>query len=60
MARDLRISIFGGVAHRFIDAEHIISLMSRVQWELKEVMSQHSSYVDHILQVSRTLHSFHS
>lgn len=51
MAHDLRVPIFSGVAHRYLDSDHIINLMSRVQWEVKEVMSQHSSYIDYTLQV---------
>uniref|UniRef100_A0A0P5AMI3 Coiled-coil domain-containing protein n=1 Tax=Daphnia magna TaxID=35525 RepID=A0A0P5AMI3_9CRUS len=51
VAHDLRTPIFSFVAHRYLDSEHVTNMMSRVQWEVKEVMSQHSSYVDHILQV---------
>ena len=52
VAQDLRLPIYTSVACRCLDTEHIISLMSRVQWDIKEVMSQHSHYVDVILQVT--------
>lgn len=52
VAQDLRLPIYTSVACRCLDTDHIISLMNRVQWDIKEVMSQHSHYVDVILQVN--------
>lgn len=55
VAQDLRVPVYTSVACRCLDTEQIINMMSRVQWDVKEVMSQHSSYVDRLLQV--TCHS---
>jgi len=52
VAQDLRLPIYTSVACRCLDTDHIISLMNRAQWDIKEVMSQHSHYVDVIIQVS--------
>lgn len=34
-----------------VDFKGILSLMAKVNWEVKEVMSQHSHYVDILLRV---------
>lgn len=51
VAQDLRVPVYTSVACRCLDADQIINMMSRVQWDVKEVMSQHSTYVDRLLQV---------
>lgn len=51
VAQDLRLPIYASVASRCLDSEAIVGHMSRVQWEIKEVMSQHNNYIDLILQV---------
>lgn len=40
------------VAQAF-DLRQILVCMSKINWEVKEVMSQHNSYIDMILRVSR-------
>lgn len=34
-----------------VDFKGILALMAKVNWEVKEVMSQHSQYVDILLKV---------
>ena len=51
VAQDLRLPIYTSVACRCLDTDHVIGLMNRVQWDIKEVMSQHSHYIDVIIQV---------
>jgi hypothetical protein len=34
-----------------VDFKAILALMGKVNWEVKEVMSQHSQYVDILLRV---------
>lgn len=36
------------------DLRQILISMSKINWEVKEVMSQHNSYIDLILRVSVT------
>ena len=51
VAQDLRLPIYTSAVCRCLETEHIVGLMSRVQWDIKEVMSQHSHYIDVLLQV---------
>lgn len=50
-AADLRKPVYMTVASRAIDAAGILNSMNRVNWEVRDVMSQHSHYVDTLLQV---------
>lgn len=52
MAVDVRKPIYGCVARQVIDSKHILSLMARVNWEVKDVVCQHSQYVDVLFNVS--------
>nr|XP_018909417.1 PREDICTED: syndetin [Bemisia tabaci] len=45
-AVDVRRPVYSCVAWRAVDTQHILSLMSKTNWEIKDVMSQHSPYVD--------------
>ncbi|GBM77752.1 Syndetin [Araneus ventricosus] len=49
-AAELRRPIYMAVAARSIDYEQIVVLMSAVKWDVNEIMSQHSSYVDILLR----------
>ncbi|PRD25485.1 UNVERIFIED_CONTAM: Syndetin [Trichonephila clavipes] len=49
-ASELRRPVYMAVAARTIDYEQIIVLMSAVKWDVNEIMSQHSSYVDILLR----------
>ncbi|XP_034949710.1 syndetin [Chelonus insularis] len=49
-ATDLRKPVYMAVVSKFFDVTNILNLMNRVNWEVKDVMSQHSDYVDSILQ----------
>lgn len=52
VAQDLRLPVYTSVACRCLDMEQLVGHMSRVQWDIKEVMSQHNGYIDLILQVT--------
>lgn len=49
-ASELRRPVYMAVAARTIDYEQIVVLMSAVKWDVNEIMSQHSSYVDILLR----------
>jgi len=48
---ELRHPVYTCVAALAIDFRVILSLMAKVNWEVKDVMSQHSKYVDILLWV---------
>ncbi|XP_072029065.1 syndetin-like isoform X2 [Amphiura filiformis] len=50
VASELRRPVYRGVASRCIDFEKILQLMFTVKWDIKDIMSQHSAYVDVLLQ----------
>lgn len=52
VAVELRKPIFAGVSCRAVDYPSIVSQMEKVNWEVKELVSQHSNYVDVLLRVS--------
>ena len=52
VAIDLRLPIYTSVTCRCLDVSKILSMISQTGWEVKEVMTQHSTYVDVIIQVS--------
>ncbi|CAL8147667.1 unnamed protein product [Orchesella dallaii] len=47
---ELRKPIFAGVSCKAVDFPSIVSQMDKVNWEVKELMSLHSSYVDVLLR----------
>ncbi|KAK9746215.1 Protein of unknown function C-terminus (DUF2451) [Popillia japonica] len=49
-ATDLRRPIYMTVAAQAFDLRQILMSMSKINWEVKEVMSQHNSYIDIILR----------
>lgn len=50
VATDVRKPVYACVAWRAVDVSQILAHMSRVNWEVKDIMSQHSQYVDIILR----------
>lgn len=48
---DLRKPVYMAVASRAFDVSNILNLMNKVNWEVTDVMSQHSGYIDALLQV---------
>ena len=50
-ATDLRKPVYMAVVSQALDVAGVLNLMTKVNWEVRDVMSQHSSYVDKILQV---------
>lgn len=49
-ASELRKPIYWIVAAKAIDYEQMLLLMASVKWDVKEIMSQHSIYVDSLLK----------
>ncbi|XP_076244228.1 vacuolar protein sorting 50 isoform X1 [Calliopsis andreniformis] len=47
---DLRKPVYMAVASQAFDVANILNLMNRVNWEVTDVMSQHSGYIDALLQ----------
>lgn len=52
VASEVRKPVYSCVAWRAVDVRQAYALMLKVNWEVKDVMSQHSHYVDVILRVS--------
>jgi len=52
VAEDLRKPIYMNVAWRALDLRQLLVQMSSVNWEVRDIMSQHSPYVDFILRVN--------
>lgn len=50
VADDVRTSVYYPVTSRLINCDAILSQMANVNWEVNELCSQHSRYVDLILQ----------
>lgn len=53
LAVEVRKPVYECVARQIIDSKHILSLMSKVNWEVKDVMCQHSQYVDVLFRVRK-------
>ncbi|XP_012257416.2 syndetin [Athalia rosae] len=49
-AIDLRKPVYMAAASQAFDVGSILGLMGKVNWEVKDVMSQHSSYIDNLLR----------
>ncbi|XP_076450690.1 syndetin-like [Babylonia areolata] len=49
MATELRKPVYCPVASRAISYEHVLQQMNNVRWDIKEIMSQHNSYIDTLL-----------
>ncbi|XP_076290955.1 vacuolar protein sorting 50 [Lasioglossum baleicum] len=47
---DLRKPVYMAVVSQALDMTNILNLMNKVNWEVAGVMSQHSSYIDELLQ----------
>ncbi|KAK3932845.1 Syndetin [Frankliniella fusca] len=50
VASDLRLPVYACISSRTLDLRSMLNMMGRVNWEIKEVSSQHSQYVDFILR----------
>ena len=53
VSEGLRRLTFAGVSCRAVDYQGIVNSMDKVNWEVKELMSQHSQYVDILLRVRK-------
>lgn len=52
VAADLRKPVYMAVASQSFDLRQSLISMSKVNWEVKDVMSQHNKYIDMLLRVS--------
>lgn len=50
-ATDLRKPVYMAAASQAFDVGGILTLMAKVNWEVRDVMSQHSGYIDNLLRV---------
>jgi len=50
-AADLRKPVYMAVISQVFDVANILNLMNKVNWEVTDVMSQHSNYIDALIQV---------
>lgn len=55
IAKELRNPVYRSVSAKSIEYEYFCSLMTSVRYDLKEILSQHSSYIDVILKVSNLI-----
>ncbi|XP_015370736.1 PREDICTED: syndetin-like [Diuraphis noxia] len=53
VAVDLRKPVYGRVICKSIDYNQVLSMMIKVNWEVKDIMCEHSRYVDYFLQEIR-------
>jgi hypothetical protein len=51
MATELRKPVYRPVARQAVNYEQVLQQMLTVRWDIKEIMSQHNSYVDTLLRV---------
>ncbi|XP_043272712.1 syndetin isoform X2 [Venturia canescens] len=56
-AVELRKPIFMAVAAQALDVSVVLNLMNKVNWEVRDVMSQHSSYIDTLLMDMQAIDS---
>jgi hypothetical protein len=49
-ASEVRKPVYHGVAMKALPCDQILQGMSSVKWDIKEIKSQHSSYVDRLIQ----------
>ena len=52
IAAELRKPVYWSVSSRVINYDIILQYMASVKWDVKDIMSQHNSYIDAILKVS--------
>lgn len=53
VAVDLRKPVYGRVICKSIDYNQVLGMMTKVNWEVKDIMCEHSRYVDYFLQELR-------
>ncbi|KAL8602932.1 hypothetical protein ACOMHN_057242 [Nucella lapillus] len=49
MAAELRKAVYRPVSCRAVSYDHVLQQMNNVRWDIREIMSQHNSYVDTLL-----------
>jgi len=55
IALELRHPVYMAVAARTIDYEQTLNMMVSVKWDVGDIMSQHSNYVDNLLREMQVL-----
>lgn len=51
VAWEVRRPVYRAVVARSLDADNCLLMMASVKWDVKDIMSQHSAYVDALLDV---------
>ncbi|XP_052286176.1 syndetin-like isoform X2 [Dreissena polymorpha] len=57
MASELRKPVYWAVSSRVINYEIVLQHMASVRWDVKEIMSQHNSYIDVLIQAFKTFNT---
>ncbi|XP_065179412.1 syndetin-like [Sycon ciliatum] len=52
---ELRQPVYCGVADKMLDTGRLLQQMSSVKWDIRDIMSQHSHYIDYILTECQVL-----
>ena len=52
VASELRNPVYRAVAIQAVDFDQLLQMMASVKWDVRDIMSQHSGYVDVVLRVS--------
>ncbi|KAI8780481.1 syndetin-like [Biomphalaria glabrata] len=50
MAVEVRVPVYGVVSGLSVSYESVLQQMSTVRWDVKEIMSQHNTYIDQLLK----------
>ncbi|BFZ05032.1 hypothetical protein BsWGS_08071 [Bradybaena similaris] len=56
MAGEVRKPVYGVVSRQCVNYEFVLQQMSLVKWDVKEIMSQHNSYIDTLLKSFTEFH----
>lgn len=51
LVSDVRPVVYWNVAYRTINYDKALTMMADVAWDIKELASQHSPYVEHLVKV---------
>lgn len=52
VAVDLRKRVYSRMIFKAIDYHQVLNMMTKVNWEIDDIMDENNIYVDYFLQVS--------
>lgn len=58
MVPEMRECIYGCVARRLMDYDRLVADVATTKWDINELQSQHSVYVDNLLKVCCAIRSY--